>query len=58
MSRINPDNLKFDEGRLAQVLVAPIVSEKATSRSPRSTTRSCSRSCAMPPSPRSRRQSN
>ncbi len=23
-------NLKFDEGRLAQVLVAPIVSEKAT----------------------------
>lgn len=24
-------NLKFDEGRLAQVLVAPIVSEKATS---------------------------
>ena len=30
MSRINPDNLKFNEGRLAQVLVAPIVSEKAT----------------------------
>ena len=30
MSRINPANLKFDEGRLAQVLVAPIISEKAT----------------------------
>ena len=32
MSRINPSpaSLKFDEGRLMQVLVAPIVSEKAT----------------------------
>jgi len=32
MSRINPSPLerKFDEGRLAQVLVAPIISEKAT----------------------------
>ena len=29
MSRA-PVNAKFDEGRLAQVLVAPIVSEKAT----------------------------
>ena len=33
MSRINPTpaQRKFDEGRLMQVLVAPIVSEKATS---------------------------
>ena len=31
MSRINPVAQKFDEGRLSQVLVAPIVSEKATS---------------------------
>jgi len=31
MSRINPVGQKFDEGRLAQVLVEPIVSEKATS---------------------------
>jgi large subunit ribosomal protein L23 len=32
MSRINPTpaERKFDEGRLMQVLVAPIVSEKAT----------------------------
>ena len=30
MSRINPDNPKFNEGRLAQVLVSPIISEKAT----------------------------
>jgi large subunit ribosomal protein L23 len=30
MSRINPVGQKFDEGRLAQVLVAPIISEKAT----------------------------
>ena len=32
MSRINPSpaSRKFDEGRLMQVLVAPIVSEKAT----------------------------
>jgi len=30
MSRINPAPQKFDEGRLAQVLVAPIISEKAT----------------------------
>jgi len=32
MSRINPApaELKFDEGRLMQVLVAPVVSEKAT----------------------------
>ena len=32
MSRINPTpaERKFDEGRLAQVLVAPIVSEKGT----------------------------
>ena len=32
MSRINPTpaSRKFDEGRLMQVLVAPIVSEKAT----------------------------
>ena len=32
MSRINPTpaQRKFDEGRLAQVLVAPIISEKAT----------------------------
>jgi large subunit ribosomal protein L23 len=32
MSRMNPTPVerKFDEGRLAQVLVAPIVSEKAT----------------------------
>ena len=30
MSRINPNGLKFDEGRLSQVLVAPIISEKAT----------------------------
>ena len=31
MSRVNPTpaSLKFDEGRLMQVLVAPIVSEKA-----------------------------
>lgn len=33
MSRINPSpaQRQFDEGRLMQVLVAPIVSEKATS---------------------------
>ena len=33
MSRVNPtpEQRKFDEGRLMQVLVAPIVSEKATS---------------------------
>ena len=34
MSRVNPtpaSRTKFDEGRLMQVLVAPIVSEKATS---------------------------
>ncbi|HYF20072.1 MAG TPA: 50S ribosomal protein L23, partial [Ramlibacter sp.] len=33
MSRVNPTpaQRKFDEGRLMQVLVAPIVSEKATS---------------------------
>ena len=31
MSRINPGVQKFDQGRLAQVLVEPIVSEKATS---------------------------
>ena len=30
MSRINPTKQKFDEGRLSQVLVAPIISEKAT----------------------------
>ena len=30
MSRINPVGLKFDEGRLSQVLVAPNISEKAT----------------------------
>jgi large subunit ribosomal protein L23 len=30
MSRINPVTQKFDEGRLSQVLVAPIISEKAT----------------------------
>lgn len=32
MSRVNPtpEQRKFDEGRLMQVLVAPIVSEKAT----------------------------
>ena len=32
MSRINPSpkETKFDEGRLATVLVAPIISEKAT----------------------------
>ena len=32
MSRVNPTTAerKFDEGRLMQVLVAPIVSEKAT----------------------------
>ena len=32
MSRINPSpaECKFDEGRLSQVLVAPIISEKAT----------------------------
>jgi large subunit ribosomal protein L23 len=32
MSRINPTpaQRQFDEGRLAQVLIAPIVSEKAT----------------------------
>ena len=27
---VDPSTLKFDEGRLMQVLVAPIVSEKAT----------------------------
>jgi large subunit ribosomal protein L23 len=30
MSTLNPSPAKFDEGRLMQVLVAPIVSEKAT----------------------------
>jgi len=30
MSRINPSNVKISEGRLATVLVAPIISEKAT----------------------------
>ena len=32
MSRINPSAVerKYDEGRLSQVLVAPIISEKAT----------------------------
>jgi large subunit ribosomal protein L23 len=30
MSRINPVPKKFDEGRLSKVLVAPIISEKAT----------------------------
>ncbi len=30
MSHANKPNQKFDEGRLMQVLVAPIVSEKAT----------------------------
>jgi large subunit ribosomal protein L23 len=30
MSRINPVPQKYSEGRLAQVLIAPIVSEKAT----------------------------
>ena len=30
MSRINPVKQKFDEGRLSQVLVAPIISETAT----------------------------
>ena len=30
MSRINPVVKKFDEGRLATILVAPIISEKAT----------------------------
>jgi large subunit ribosomal protein L23 len=32
MSRVNPSpaDRKFDQGRLAQVLVAPIISEKAT----------------------------
>ena len=30
MSRINPVARKFDEGRLSQVLLAPIISEKAT----------------------------
>ncbi len=30
MSRINPVAQKFDEGRLSQVLLAPIISEKAT----------------------------
>ena len=29
-SRINPGPVKANEGRLAQVLIAPIVSEKAT----------------------------
>lgn len=30
MSKFNASKVKFDEGRLMQVLVAPIVSEKAT----------------------------
>ena len=30
MSRMNLTNRQFDEGRLMQVLIAPIVSEKAT----------------------------
>ena len=30
MSRINPIGQKFEQGRLSQVLVAPIISEKAT----------------------------
>ncbi len=30
MSRMNPIAVKHDEGRLSQVLVAPIISEKAT----------------------------
>jgi large subunit ribosomal protein L23 len=30
MSRINPAAPKFEENRLSQVLVAPIISEKAT----------------------------
>lgn len=30
MSRINPTGMKYTEGRLAQVLLAPIISEKAT----------------------------
>ena len=30
MSSVNPQTRKFDEGRLATVLVAPIISEKAT----------------------------
>jgi large subunit ribosomal protein L23 len=30
MSASNPSKTKFDEGRLMQVLVAPLVSEKAT----------------------------
>ena len=30
MSRMNKTNRQFDEGRLMQVLIAPIVSEKAT----------------------------
>jgi large subunit ribosomal protein L23 len=31
MSTAQPQQKKFDEGRLAQVLVGPIISEKATS---------------------------
>jgi large subunit ribosomal protein L23 len=30
MSRINPGVQKFDEGRLSQVLLAPIISEKVS----------------------------
>ena len=39
MSRVNPTpaQRKFEEGRLMQVLVAPIVSEKATSVAEKST---------------------
>jgi hypothetical protein len=44
---------KYDEGRLMQVLVAPIVSEKATHGLSKPTL-CCSRCCAMPASQRSR----
>ena len=42
MSRVNPtvDERRFDEGRLMQVLVAPIVSEKATFVAEKSNARS------------------
>ena len=52
-----PRRQKFDEGRLAQVLVAPIVSEKATIAAEKNN-QVLFRCCATRPSPRSRRPSS
>jgi ribosomal protein L4 len=51
---VRMSTLKFDEGRLMQVLVAPIVSEKATMVAEKSNQVTVQGAAATPPSPKSR----